>query len=49
MKKNEYQRYSLKFLTNNIRKGPKRALKYVKILNTKGEIKCVLNRRNKIE
>ena len=49
MKKNKYQRHSLKFLTNNVRKGSKRVLKYIKILDAEGEIKCVLNRRNDIE
>jgi len=49
MKRNEYRQYSIQFLTSKVRKGPKYPLKYIKIINNKDQVECLLYKRSKIE
>ena len=49
MKRNEYRQYSIQFLINKVGKGPKHPLKYIKIVNDKDQLECVLQKRSEIE
>jgi len=49
LKKNKYKKWTLKYLMENVERGPKRALKFIHIKNYEGEIVKTIYQRQELE